>query len=102
MKEGHWTGIVGRGNAYEDFVVQESMGPIVDRSKEHLGSCDLVILRAQSMLLRAVEKYRETRELSFAGPEVEFNKIRAISFAYPQGGDWKDIDAFDPPSLEVV
>ena len=102
MKEGHWTGIVGRGNAYEDFIVQESMGPIVDRSKEHLGSCDLVILRARSMLLRAVEKYRETGELSFAGPEVEFNKIRAISFAYPQGEDWKAIDAFNPPSLEVV
>ena len=102
MKEGHWTGIVGRGNAYEDFIVQESMGPIVDRSKEHLGSCDLVILRARSMLLRAVEKYRETGELSFVGPEVEFNKIRAISFAYPQGEDWKAIDAFNPPSLEVV
>ena len=102
MKDGHWTGIVGRGNAYEDFIVQESMGPIVDRSKEHLGSCDLVILRARSMLLRAVEKYRETGELSFAGPDVEFNKIRAISFAYPQGEDWKEIDAFNPPSLEVV
>ncbi len=32
MKAGHWSGIVGRGNAYEDFVVQESMGPIVDRT----------------------------------------------------------------------
>ena len=102
MKEGHWTGIVGRGNAYEDFIVQESMGPIVDRSKEHLGSCDLVILRARSMLLRAVEKYRETGEPSFAGADVEFNKIRAISFAYPQGEDWKTIDAFNPPALEVV
>ncbi len=102
MKEGHWTGIVGRGNAYEDFVVQESMGPIVDRSKEHLGSCDLVILRARSMLLRAVEKYKAIGETSFAGPDVAFNKIRAISFAFPQGGDWKEIDAFNPPSLEVV
>jgi phenylpropionate dioxygenase-like ring-hydroxylating dioxygenase large terminal subunit len=102
MTEGHWTGIVGRGNAYEDFVVQESMGPIVDRSKEHLGSCDLVILRARSMLLRAVEKYKQTGEISFAGSDVEFGKIRAISFAFPHGEDWKAIDAFNPPSLEVV
>ena len=26
MKDGHWSGITGRGNAYEDFAVQESMG----------------------------------------------------------------------------
>ena len=45
MKEGHWSGIVGRGNPYEDFVVQESMGPIVDRTKEFLGQCDSVIVR---------------------------------------------------------
>ena len=102
MKEGHWTGIVGRSNAYEDFVVQESMGPIVDRSKEHLGSCDLVILRARSMLLRAVERFQETGETSFAGPDVDFSRIRAISFAYPQGEDWKSIDSFNPPALEVV
>ena len=46
MKQGHWSGIVDKGNAYEDFAVQESMGPIVDRSKEFLGTCDVVIVRA--------------------------------------------------------
>jgi phthalate 4,5-dioxygenase oxygenase subunit len=101
MKEGHWTGIVGRGNAYEDFVVQESMGPIVDRSKEHLGSCDLVILRARSMLLRAIGTYQKTGELSFI-KDVDFPKIRALSFAYPQGEDWKELDPFNPPALEVA
>ena len=34
MAEGHWSGITGRGNAYEDFAVQESMGAIVDRSQQ--------------------------------------------------------------------
>ncbi len=102
MKRGHWSGIVGRGNAYEDFAVQESMGPIVDRSKQHLGRCDLVILRARTLLLRAIEAYKADGKISFAGEDVDFTKIRAISFAYPHGEDWKEIDAFNPPSLEVA
>ncbi len=99
MKEGHWSGITNRGNAYEDFAVQESMGPIVDRSQEFLGSCDHVIIRARSLLMRAVKAHQETGELAFCGPDVHFNRIRAISFAYPQGGDWREIDAFNPPQL---
>ncbi|HTL91565.1 MAG TPA: Rieske 2Fe-2S domain-containing protein [Steroidobacteraceae bacterium] len=102
MKRGHWSGIVGRGNAYEDFVVQESMGPIVDRSQQHLGRCDLVIVRAQSMLLRASEAYAADGTIAFAGEEVEFGRIRAISVAYPHGQDWKQIDAFNLPALEVA
>jgi nitrite reductase/ring-hydroxylating ferredoxin subunit len=99
MKEGHWSGIVGRGNAYEDFAVQESMGPIVDRSKEFLGSCDHVIIRARSQMMRAVNRFTETGEVAFAGSDVQYDRIRAISFAYPKGGDWKEIDAFNPPAM---
>lgn len=99
MKAGHWSGIVGRGNAYEDFVVQESMGAIVDRSEEFLGTCDRVIYRARKLLLAAVERFQETGEISFGGPDVDYGHIRAISFAYPKGGDWRDIDAFDPPQV---
>ncbi len=96
MKAGHWSGIIGRGNAYEDFAVQESMGPIVDRSREFLGSCDHVIIRARSQLLRAIRRHQETGEVGFIGPEVDFNRIRAISFAYPKGADWREVDAFHP------
>ena len=99
MKEGHWSGIVGRGNAYEDFAVQESMGPIVDRSKEFLASCDHVIIRARSQLMRAVTRFQETGETSFNGQDVKFDRIRAISFAYPKTQDWREIDAFNPPAM---
>jgi len=99
MKAGHWTGITGRGNAYEDFVVQESMGPIVDRSKEYLGTCDRVIYRARKLLLDAVKGFKETGEVAFAGPDVRYDRIRAISFAYRKGEDWTTIDAFNPPAI---
>ncbi len=102
MADGHWTGILGRGNAYEDFIVQESMGPIVDRSQEFLGTCDVVIVRSRKILLDAIKQYQKDGSLSFAGPEVNFNRIRAISFAYPKGGDWKAIDPFDPPVQQAA
>ena len=95
MAEGHWSGITGRGNAYEDFAVQESMGPIVDRSREYLGTCDRVIYRARKQLLEAVKRHRDTGELSFAGPDIDYPSIRAVSYPYPRDTDWRDVDPYD-------
>ena len=95
MADGHWSGIIDRGNAYEDFAVQESMGPIVDRSKEYLGTCDRVIYRARRLLLDAVKKHRETGELSFTGEDVDFASIRAVSFAFPSEADWREVDPLE-------
>ncbi len=92
MKAGHWSGIVNRGNAYEDFAVQESMGPIVDRTKEYLGTCDRVIYRARRLLLDAVRRHRDMGELAFAAEDIDFAAIRAVSFAFPEGADWRKID----------
>lgn len=92
MKQGHWSGITGRGNAYEDFAVQESMGPIVDRTQEYLGTCDRVIYRARRLLLDAVKRHRETGELAFAGDEIDYPAIRALSFAFPKAADWREVD----------
>ena len=54
------------------------------------------------MLLRAIEAYGAEGRVSFAGEDVDFARIRAISVAYPHGEDWKQIDAFNLPSLEVA
>jgi phenylpropionate dioxygenase-like ring-hydroxylating dioxygenase large terminal subunit len=95
MKDGHWSGITGRGNAYEDFAVQESMGPIVDRSQEYLGTCDRVIYRARKLLLEAVRRHRDTGELSFVGEDIDYRAIRAVSFAFPRGADWRQVDPYE-------
>ena len=39
--------------------MQESMGPIVDRSKEHLGPADRAIIVARRLLLQAVKTVQE-------------------------------------------
>ncbi|MCW3837592.1 Rieske 2Fe-2S domain-containing protein [Sphingomonas canadensis] len=99
MKAGHWSGIVGRTNAYEDFIVQESMGPIVDRSREFLGAADVVISLARRQLLQAVKAHREEGIVPFLGREPRLGALRALSATYPQGEDWKRIDAFNPPEM---
>ena len=53
MKAGHFTGF-DRDQIQEDAVVQVSMGPIVDRSKENLSSSDVAIATARRLLLEAI------------------------------------------------
>jgi phthalate 4,5-dioxygenase len=50
---GHSTGF-GRSLLEEDAVVQTSMGPIVDRSMEHLSSSDVAVAQLRQMLLDAL------------------------------------------------
>ena len=53
MGAGHATGF-GRSLLEEDAVVQTSMGPIVDRSEEHLSGSDVAVAHARRMLLDAL------------------------------------------------
>jgi phenylpropionate dioxygenase-like ring-hydroxylating dioxygenase large terminal subunit len=98
MKDGHWSGIVNRTNAYEDFIVQESMGPIVDRSKEYLGASDVVISLARRQLLAAVKKHEEGEGPSWMDG-VDFRSIRSISVVLKPGRNWRNVD---PLNLEPI
>jgi phthalate 4,5-dioxygenase len=53
MSEGHFTGF-GRSLLEEDVVIQTSMGPILDRTKEHLSSSDVAVAQLRRMLLDAL------------------------------------------------
>jgi phthalate 4,5-dioxygenase oxygenase subunit len=47
--------------AAQDQAIQESMGPIADRLREHLGTTDLAIIAARRMLLEACEDVEHGR-----------------------------------------
>ena len=53
MAKGHFTGFNG-ALLDEDMVVQASMGPIVDRTKEHLCAADVGLVRARGRLLQEI------------------------------------------------
>ena len=48
-----------RGVNTQDMAVQESMGPIYDRSKEHLGSADTAIIMMRRQLMQAARDVQE-------------------------------------------
>ncbi len=54
MADGHFTGI-GRSLLEEDAIVQTSMGPILDRTKESLSSSDVAVALTRRMILDALE-----------------------------------------------
>ena len=100
MKEGHWSGI--KSFTYEDFICEEAMGPIVDRSREYLGSSDSIIIRVRRQVLGAAREFRQSGKLAFGhdDPSVDFSQVRGLAIRYPKGMDWRRISAFAvPPEL---
>ncbi|MBO0881967.1 MAG: Rieske 2Fe-2S domain-containing protein [Mycobacterium sp.] len=53
-----WTGVQGVGR--QDQTMTTSMGPIYDRSKEHLGSSDAMVIQVRRRLLSVVKAHAES------------------------------------------
>ncbi len=98
MKAGHWSGLM-RNFTYEDFIIEESMGPIADRTREYLGTSDAVIVRARRMLFEALRQH-EGGKLPFGlDGAADYRRIRALAIRFPHGTNWLEIDPFDPPGF---
>jgi nitrite reductase/ring-hydroxylating ferredoxin subunit len=53
MRQGHFSGFTGN-LLQEDIITQLSMGPIADRTREHLSSSDVAVIHARRLLLEAL------------------------------------------------
>jgi phenylpropionate dioxygenase-like ring-hydroxylating dioxygenase large terminal subunit len=71
----------------QDRAIQESMGRIVDRSKEHLGPADKAIIQARKLLRQAVK----TAESGGApdGVGTSYYTLRAHEAVLPRSADWR-------------
>lgn len=94
MKTKSFTGIYGILN--QDQVVQESMGPIVDRSKEHLGLSDKAIIAMRSLLLKSVKAFMGGEEPPALDPSIPFDRIRGSAESRPAGVTWETEFPLDP------
>jgi phenylpropionate dioxygenase-like ring-hydroxylating dioxygenase large terminal subunit len=81
-----FTGITGINT--QDRAVQESMGPIVDRSKEHLGPADRAIIVARQQLLQAVKAHQEGGAPLGLAPS--YYTIRAAERVLSNDVDWHE------------
>ena len=86
-----YTGITGINT--QDFALQEGMGRIVDRSKEHLGSTDRAIIAMRSMLLKAIDTVAEGGAPPGLDPATH-NNMRAYDDFVKAGADWRAV--FEP------
>jgi len=77
-----------KGLFLEDAAVCLSMGPIVDRAKEHLVPADLAIIKARRCILDGAKRLAEHgREPPV--PADTYTSIRAFEDVRPKGLDWR-------------
>lgn len=77
------------GIAMQDASLQESMGPIVDRTKETLVSTDTGIIMARQRLLRAVRALEEDGTTP-PGVDVAHQHVRSAAVVLPPDQPFKD------------
>ena len=87
----NYTGI--RGTNTQDFAVQESMGPIYDRTQEHLGSADTAIIQMRRLLLQAVEDVQDGRDP--VGSQGEGSRVRPAQMYLPDNARWTETQLKD-------
>jgi phenylpropionate dioxygenase-like ring-hydroxylating dioxygenase large terminal subunit len=71
----------------QDRAIQESMGRIVDRSKEHLGPADKAIIQARRLLRQAIEAVESGG--TPAGTGDSYYTLRAHEAVLPRDADWR-------------
>jgi nitrite reductase/ring-hydroxylating ferredoxin subunit len=88
QKTVNFTGIPGVNT--QDLAVQESMGPIVDRSREHLGSTDRAIITCRRVLLEAIGDIEEGVDPLGLDPRV-YRDVRPAETILPPGASWREV-----------
>jgi phthalate 4,5-dioxygenase len=77
------------GIAMQDASLQESMGPIVDRTKENLVSTDNGIIMARHRLLKAARALREKGTIP-PGVDPAHHRVRSAAVVLPPEQAFKD------------
>ena len=71
------------GIAMQDASIQESMGAIQDRTKEHLCATDAGIIMTRKILLRAAKAAAEGKPVP--ATEQEAQRVRSVAIELDQG-----------------
>jgi len=88
----NYTGIVGINTV--DYALQEGMGSIVDRSREHLGTSDKAIIAARQLLLEGTDEVERGNAPRGLDPAA-YRAIRPFDAVIAHGRDWREAFADD-------
>jgi hypothetical protein len=81
-----FTGIEGVNT--QDVALQEGMGPIVDRTKEHLGTTDRAIIALRQLLLEATRVVEAGEPPRGVDPSA-YRHVRPVDHKIPTGLEWR-------------
>jgi phthalate 4,5-dioxygenase len=81
-----FSGIEGIG--MQDASLQESMGPIADRTREHLVSTDNGIIMTRNTLLKAAKANREGKPIPGLAPDDQ--RVRSCAIELPRDVHFRD------------
>jgi hypothetical protein len=81
-----FTGITGI--AMQDAAMTGSMGPIYDRSQEHLGSTDAMVIRVRRRLIAAVQAHMQRGVTPPGVDDPEAYRVRSGGLFLPPDADW--------------
>jgi nitrite reductase/ring-hydroxylating ferredoxin subunit len=95
MKAGHSSGLTNRHSLCEDIATLESMGPIVDRSREFLTHIDLTVATVRRELLQSLEAVaRGEPAWGEVDESVDIRRLRSQVAMLPPESDWRQLEAF--------
>ena len=83
----------------QDMAVTESMGPMYDRRKEHLGTTDLAIVRARRLLVDAARALARGGTPPGLPGQGDFRTIRSAEKVLSEGEDWRVLGTDDDPAV---
>ena len=87
QREESFTGI--RNTSDQDRAVQETMGPIVDRTTEHLGTSDAAIIAARRLLIQQARDLERGIEPAPAHHGASY-RLRSLAVELPRGATMSD------------
>lgn len=96
MQAGHFSGLKDRHVFCEDFAILESMGPMADRSREHLTQSDGSVILNRQLLVRAARQLAAGETPAALEPNADGNlrRLRTTSLNLPAGTAWRRFDVF--------
>jgi len=100
-----YTGILGINQ--QDMAVTESMGPIYDRTQEHLGTSDAMVIRTRRRVINAARALRDSATVPPGVDDPSVYRYRSGGVILPRDADWLEATkglrrAFAEPSAEKV
>ena len=94
MKRGDFTGI--KGIPTQDMAMWESMGPIVDRSRDKPGSSDVAVVQFRRMMVNAAKRVAEGGPaIGTTEPHIPHVKLASFEGIVPKTTDWRTLGTHD-------